>query len=204
MNTKKPSNQGRDPNQKDWHEKRIEQGRAQQERAAAAKNPDRPEDDKATLGGSQQRVGSPSKDHNQAPPVRPGDQGHGREQEQARRIQGDTGDQTSASGQPRDESTQSGAQRNEQRTQRPGETGLANENRPGLGTRADPTSNQQEKQGQGGAAKQPGKDGAKGGSRTVDPNAGKPRPAAPQEQRSDSKQQEEQRSTGMSGQSSGV
>lgn len=164
MNSKKPSNQNRDPNQKDWHEKRIEEGRAEQEKADAAKKQER---------------GQPQ-------PPKDGDQRLGRKP---------------------DESNQSGQERAEQRITRPGETGLANENRPGLGTRGDPTANQQDKQGQGGAAQQSAKAGAKGakkGSPSVDPAAGKkPRPA-PQEQNSNSLEQEEQRSTGMSGQSSGV
>ena len=215
MNTKKTSNQNRDPNQKDWHEKRIEQGRAEQERAEAAKNRVSLNDgDKPTLGGSQQRVGSPSKDHNQgggtktkpasAASGQPGDQDHGREHDQARSMQSRPamgGDQRP--GRQPDESGQSGQERIEQRTTRPGEAGLANENRPGLGTRGDPTSNQQEKQGRGGSAQQPGKGGTKGGSRSVDPTPKEPRPK-PNEQRSDSLEQEQQRSTGMSGQSSGV
>jgi hypothetical protein len=95
-------------------------------------------------------------------------------------------------GQHRDESGQSGAQRSEQRTEPPGEAGLANENRPGLGTRAAhtdqpltrgrPVDVQRQASDQGQTTKRP----------------------EPREQRSDSLAQEQQRSTGMSGMSSGT
>lgn len=107
-------------------------------------------------------------------------------------------------GQQRDESGESGQQRAEQRLPRPGAAGLANENRPGLGTRADPTSNRQEYQGHGGSAAPGGKPASDEPDRAAAQAAQSTERPAPREQRSDSLAQEEQRSTGMSGQSGGV
>jgi hypothetical protein len=100
--------------------------------------------------------------------------------------------ETRHAGAHRDESGQSGEQRSEQRVQRPGEAGLANENRPGLGTRAEggdqpdprdrPVDVQRQASDQGQTTKRP----------------------EPREQKSDSLAQEQQRSTGMSGMSSGT
>lgn len=79
-----------------------------------------------------------------------------------------------------------------ERTQRPGEAGLANENRPGLGTRTahtdQPLSREKPVDVQRKASDQ--------GQTTKRPD--------PREQRSDSLAQEQQRSTGMSGMSSGT
>ena len=170
------------------------------------------DDEKAALGGEQPRLGTA--DQTQNP-------------KKAKAAAGSAAQPTQGGqrlGQQRDESGQSGRQRAEQRVQRPGKAGLANENRPGLGTRGDPTSNQQESQGRGGSAGQQSPAAGQklrpkvGGdvadqkkskapeqkSRSApDPGADTSRPA-PNEQRSDSFEQEQQRSTGMSGQSGGV
>lgn len=96
-------------------------------------------------------------------------------------------------GQHRDESGQTGAERAAQRTERPGEAGLANENRPGLGTRAE------SKEGEADPRRRPvdvQRAASDQGQTTKRPD--------PREQRSDSLAQEQQRSTGMSGMSSGT
>ena len=205
---------GRDPNQRDWHEKRIEQVKTGGQKPM--KNWDEQiREQRSGLGGNQQRTGSPTKDHNSGTPGttsgHPADQDHGREAEQAKTMQG---------GHPRpgakaDESGQPGAERAAQRQQRPGEAGLANENRPGLGTRGDPTQNKPEELGRGGQAAQSGEskaqkkpEGASAkkaptGRSASDLGADTSHPA-PNEQNSNSLEQEQPRSTGMSGQSSGV
>ncbi len=84
---------------------------------------------------------------------------------------------------PREKPAQPGNQRAAQRRRRPGEVGLANEARPGLGTRA--------------AGREAG---APAGGAAIPPV----RRPAPREQDSDSLAQEMQRSTGVSGHTSGA
>lgn len=84
----------------------------------------------------------------------------------------------------------------QKRKKRLGQAGLANEARPGLGTRADEGVTKRE---EGTALKQPGKPRAPAAAR----NYREPAPA-PQEQRPDTMAHELERSTGMSGQSSGT
>lgn len=150
------------------------------------------DDEKAALGGQKSRSG-PS---GQTP--KPGQAQGGGASQPSRGGQ--------RLGQQRDESGQSGQQRVEQRTKRPGEAGLANENRPGLGTRGDSASNPPEGQHDKSSVGQKAPRGQPADQ--PQPNAGGPAPKpsrpAPNEQRSDSLEQEQQRSTGMSGQSGGV
>lgn len=91
---------------------------------------------------------------------------------------------------------QSGAERSRQRVQRPGEAGLANEKRPGLGTRS-------EKEQQ-----LPPKPKAAETAPPIDERARLPKPPldrpAPQEQDPASLAHEYERATGMSGQTGGV
>lgn len=113
---------------------------------------------------------------------------------QASRPQSAQRAETQRTGQHRDESGQSGRQRSEQRGQRPGEAGLANEARPGLGSRAESHPHAT-----------PGKkiDPAAIKRAASDQGQTTARPE-PREQRSDSYEQELQRSTGASGMSSGA
>lgn len=120
------------------------------------------------------------------------------EQRSTRAASQDPQEQSAAAprtGQQRDESGQSGAQRAAQRTTRPGHAGLANEVRPGLGTRAE-TREDEGKDGASLKAPDVQRAASDGGQTTKRPE--------PREQRSDSLAQEQQRSTGVSGMSSGT
>ncbi len=120
----------------------------------------------------------------------------------ASRGAGQPSDGDGRPGRKPDESGQPAEQRVAQRITRPGEAGLANENRPGLGTRGDLVTieSESEKSGQSG--------GAAGGKtdtqRAAARQATKDSRPSPREQDSESLEQEQQRSTGMSGQSGGV
>jgi hypothetical protein len=84
-----------------------------------------------------------------------------------------------------------------ERTRKPGDAGLANEARPGLGTRADEADPAAAPAGAPKEAK------SKSKPRATKRSYEKPRPA-PRDQRPNTMAHEQERSTGMSGQSSGI
>ena len=84
-----------------------------------------------------------------------------------------------------------------QRTRKPGEVGLANEPRPGLGSRADDDADETRPTSPPPDAKGPGK------PKATPRGYEEPRPA-PRDQPPDSRAHDEERSTGISGQSSGT
>jgi hypothetical protein len=190
---------------RDWHEKRIEEARPRGN-ASDSSEP--------TAGTRQVEGRDPQRGGNASGSTAPSSRGQPGTAGEARESQGST---ANPSREKPARAPQPGAERMRQRVQPPGEAGLANESRPGLGSRS---SEQEPPEGEPGASEQPQAPNAAPREHKEDARQGatsgqQPRPAAvprpptapeihePREQQADSFEQQQERSTGVSGHTSG-